>query len=151
MAEEENKQAVITRKLYIKDSSFEAPNTPQIFRAQGQPNKNVDINNIINQITDDDYEVVASLTVTAKLDDKTAYLAEVHQAGIFTIRGFEKEEIEKIRHTYCMQILYPYACVSITDLVVHGGFPPLILEPMNFNQLYARKMQKDEPASDETG
>lgn len=151
MAEEENKQKIITRKLYIKDASFEAPNTPQIFSYQGQPDRNVDINSRINQIAEDTFEVVASLTVTVKLDDKTAYLAEVHQAGIFTMTGFDKEEIEKIRHTYCMQMLYPYACVSISDLVVHGGFPPLVLETMNFNQLYARKMQKAEAASDETG
>jgi len=147
---EENQQFAI-QKLYLKDVSFESPNSPQAFsNTEWQPQINVQINSSHQSIADDVYEVVLDITVTAKHEDKTAFLCEVKQAGIFTISGFPEENIGGMVGAYCPETLFPFAREAIADLVAKGGFPQLLLAPVNFNALYTQQMEQQAAASEET-
>lgn len=130
------------QKIYTKDISFELPNAPQVFEQSGQAEVKLNLAQRVNNIRDDVYEVVLSVTVTATAGDKTAYLAEVHQAGLFGISGFEEQQREAALNTLCPQTLFPYAGRIITDLVGSGGFPPLVLQPINFEQIYLQRMRQ---------
>ncbi len=130
------------QKIYLKDVSFETPNSPDIFTKEWQPEINLNLTSDAKQIGDNVYEVVVSLTVTAKLGDQTAYLCEVQQAGIFTMGGFTEEETSPMLGAFCPNILYPYAREAISSLVRKGGFPQLELAPINFDALYAQKVQE---------
>lgn len=130
------------QKLYVKDASLETPNSPAIFREQWQPDVSVQLGNSAKQLAENVHEVVTTVTVTAKVGDKTAYLVEVHQAGIFTIAGFAEGELGPMVGSYCPTILFPFAREAITDLVVKAGFPPLFLAPINFDAIYAQQQQQ---------
>ncbi len=130
------------QKIYVKDVSFETPNSPDIFTKDWQPEINLNLTSDAKQIGENVYEVVVSLTVTAKLGDQTAYLCEVQQAGIFTMGGFTEEEASPMLGAFCPNILYPYAREAISSLVRKGGFPQLELAPINFDALYAQKVQE---------
>lgn len=146
---EENQQFTI-QKIYLKDVSFESPNSPQAFTSgDWQPQINVQINSSNQAIADDTYEVVLNITVTAKHDDKTAFLAEIKQAGIFTVAGFEQENLGGMIGAYCPETLFPYAREAISELVSKGGFPQLLLAPVNFNALYTQQMQQQAEAQTE--
>lgn len=138
------------QKIYVKDTSFETPNTPHIFREQWEPEVSLQLGNTATNLGEGVHEVVLAITVTAKLGDKTAYLAEVHQAGIFTIRGYSDADVGVMLGSYCPNILFPYAREAISDLVIKGGFPQLLLAPVNFDALYqqhlAQSRQKQEHA-----
>jgi preprotein translocase subunit SecB len=141
MAEEQaaaqGQQQFALQRIYTKDLSFESPATPGVFRQQWQPKMNVDLNTRSDTIDDEgNYEVVLTVTITAKLDEATAFLVEVQQAGIFLIRGFEGEELQRIVGTAAPNILFPYARECIDALIVRGGFPPVMLAPVNFDMLY---------------
>jgi preprotein translocase subunit SecB len=129
-------------KVYLKDVSFETTNTPQVFLEEWQPETAVQIRTAVNRVTDDHYEVVLSMTVTAKQGESTAYLVEVHQAGIFAISGYSDEELGPVLGAYCPGTLYPFARQAIADLVWKGGFKQLLLGPINFDLLYEQKQQK---------
>jgi preprotein translocase subunit SecB len=137
----EEKSLIQAQKIYLKDVSFETPNSPQIFTREWKPKLAVEINNQTATIADDLYEVVLMLTATVKADEQTAFLAEVHQAGIFVMKGFESERLHRVQNVFCMQMLYPYASAALTDLVSRGGFPQLLLQPMNFEGIYAQRQQ----------
>jgi preprotein translocase subunit SecB len=126
------------QKIYVKDVSLETPNSPQAFREQWQPDVSVQLGNSARVLAENVHEVVTTVTVTAKLGEKTAYLVEVHQAGIFTIAGFETEELGPMVGSFCPNILFPYAREAVSDLVVKAGFPPLLLAPVNFDAIYAQ-------------
>jgi len=130
------------QKIYVKDVSFETPNSPDIFTQEWKPEINLNLNSEAKQIGENVYEVVVSITVTAKLGDQTAYLCEVQQAGIFTMGGFSEEEASPMLGAFCPNILYPYAREAISSLVRKGGFPQLELAPINFDALYAQKVQE---------
>ena len=130
------------QKIYTKDISFEAPNSPKVFTEKWDPQNNLDLNTNANPIGDNTFEVVLSLTVTAKLDDNTAYLCEVHQAGIFTIEGFSDNDTHAMLGSFCPNILFPYAREAVSDIVTRGGFPQLLLAPINFDALYEQHMQQ---------
>ncbi|MCB1561091.1 MAG: protein-export chaperone SecB [Xanthomonadales bacterium] len=130
------------QKIYVKDSSFEVPHAPQIFREEGQPELQMNIGQKITSVDDSTREVVLEITVTCTIGDKTAYLAEVKQAGIFGLTGFDQQQQEAVLATYCSNALFPYARQSISDLVLGGGFPPLLLQPINFDQLYAEQLRR---------
>lgn len=130
------------QKIYVKDMSFETPNSPAVFTQDWKPEINLELNTTANQVAEGIHEVILSLTVTAKLGDKTAYLAEVQQAGIFSMQGFSKEEAQPMIGAFCPGTLYPYARESVSDLVARGGFPQLVLAPINFDALYAQQVQK---------
>lgn len=142
------------QKVYVKDTSFEAPNSPGIF-SEGQnwePDINVNLNNSSNPLGNDIFEATLTLTVTAKLGDKTAFLVEVQQAGIFGIRGAGENQLGPILGSYCPNILFPYARQVISNLVSEGGFPTLLLSPINFEALYMQSMQEaGQPAAAEGG
>lgn len=130
------------QKIYVKDLSFETPNSPGIFTQDWRPEINLELNTQSNKISDSVHEVVLSLTVTAKLGGNTAYLAEVQQAGIFAMQGFDGAEVAPMLGAFCPGTLYPYARETVTDLVARGGFPQLVLAPINFDALYAQQIQK---------
>lgn len=143
-------QVFVIQKVYTKDISFETPNTPEIFREDDwQPNINLQLQSRSKSLDDNVYEIVLMVTVTAKVDnDTTAYLAEVQQAGIFRVSGFEDEEMRYMLGSYCSNILFPFAREVVSDLVTRGGFPQLLLSPVNFDALFAQKEQ--EQAGSET-
>ncbi len=135
-------QQFAIQRIYIKDASFETPLTPAIFTEKWEPELNVDLGSKATRLVESVYEVVVNVTVTAKLGDKTAYLAEVHQAGIFTLSGFSEGELAQMLHSFCPNILFPYVRESISDLVNRGSFPQLLLAPVNFEALYAQHLQR---------
>ncbi len=130
------------QKIYLKDASFEAPSTPEIFRGKWQPSINVDLDTRTTPMDDSVHEVVLRLTITAKQDDKTAFLVEITQAGIFSIKGAEKAELGPILGSYCPATLFPFARQVVNELVTQGGFPQLLLSPVNFDALYAEQVRR---------
>lgn len=147
---EENQQFAI-QKIYLKDVSFESPNSPQAFtQGDWQPKINVQINSSNSVIAQDTYEVVLDITVTADQNEKTAFLAEVKQAGIFTMAGFPEENLGGMVGAFCPESLFPYAREAISELISKGGFPPLYLAPVNFNALYTQQLQQKQAAATET-
>ena len=123
-------------KMYVKDASFEAPGAPAIFQDQGQPQLQLNLSQKVANFAENMYEVVLTVTVTCRIADKTAYLAEVQQAGVFGLANFPQEELQMVLGTYCPHTLFPYARQAISDLILAGGFPPFLLQPINFEQLY---------------
>lgn len=132
----------LVQKIYAKDVSFEMPNAPDVFREQGQADVKMSLAQRVDDLGENLREVVLTVTVTAKLGDKTAYLAEVAQAGIFLISGFNEQAAHAVINSLCPGTLFPYARRAISGLVADGGFPPLVLQPVNFDQLYAQRMQE---------
>ncbi|WP_440225256.1 protein-export chaperone SecB [Dokdonella sp. MW10] len=130
------------QKIYVKDVSFEVPNAPQVFQSQGQPNVELNLSQRVAQLGEGVFEVVLSVTVTCKLEESTAYLAEVHQAGIFGVAGFDPASQETVLATYCPNVLFPYVRQTVSDLVQAGGFPPLLLQPINFDAIYAEQVRR---------
>lgn len=139
------------QRIYTKDVSFETPNSPAVFTEQWEPEVNVELNSTGNKLAEDVYEVVLSVTVTAKLGDKTAYLAEVQQGGIFNISGFDEADMGGMIHSYCPNLLFPYAREVISDLVNKGSFPQMILQPINFDALYAQHLEQQKTAAEDSG
>ena len=130
------------QKLYTKDVSFEIPNAPQIFQEAGQADVKMSLSQRVEDLGENVKEVSLTVTVTATVGEKTAYLAEVAQAGIFTLTGFNEQTLHAVLNTICPNTLFPYARTAISGLVADGGFPPLTLQPVNFEQLYAQRMQQ---------
>lgn len=136
------------QRLYVKDMSFEAPNAPQVFLQEWRPELNMDLATKANDLGDNNHEVILSVTVTVKMQDKTIFLVEVHQGGIFTIKNFPQEQLRPMLGSFCPNILYPYAREVITDVVVRGGFPQLYLAPVNFDALFAQHENSPKEHSD---
>lgn len=137
---------LMLQKIYVKDASFEAPNAPQVFQEMGgdaqEPEVQLNVGQKTNRLADNVHEVVLSLTLTCTRDDRTIYLAEVHQAGVFGIAGFSAEDETNILASYCPNLLFPYARQMISSLVMEGGFPPFLLQPINFDALYAEQQRQ---------
>ena len=129
-------------KIYIKDVSFEAPNAPAVFNEQGQPQLNMNLNQKVGRLEGDLFEVILGVTLTCTLNDKTVYLAEVEQAGIFGLAGFDERTLDMMLGTYCPNVLFPYVRQSISDLITNGGFPPFYMQPINFEALYAEGLRR---------
>jgi preprotein translocase subunit SecB len=130
------------QRVYIKDASFESPNAPDIFRGDWRPTHDLNVSTKVNALGDELYEVVLSVTVSAKVGDKTAFIVEVQQAGIFGITGFPPEEMGPMVGAYCPNLLFPYAREAVSDLVVKGSFPQLVLQHVNFDALFAQHQQE---------
>ena len=137
-----NSHQFAIQRIYTKDISFETPNSPAIFTEKWEPAVNVDLNSSGNRLGEGLYEVILSLTVTAKLGEKTAYLAEVQQAGIFALEGFSEQELGGALHSFCPNILFPYAREAVSDLVSKGSFPQMVLSPVNFDALFAQHVKR---------
>lgn len=140
MTEQQQPQFGIQR-LYLKDVSFESPNAPGIFKKEWKPQVKLDLNTKTLELSADSFEVVLTVTVSAKLTDETAFLCEVQQAGIFTISGFPEETRAQMLGAYCPNILFPYAREAIDTSIIKGSFPALMLAPVNFDALYAQNKQ----------
>jgi preprotein translocase subunit SecB len=128
-------------KIYVKDASLEIPNAPQIFTDRTQPQIGIELGNFAQVLEDGVFEVAIKVTVTSKIEDKTVFLVEVTQAGIFQIRNVPAENIEMIVGITCPNILFPYAREAVSDLVVRAGFLPVLLNPINFEALFAQQKQ----------
>ncbi len=146
----ENAPMMTVQKIYVKDVSFETPNAPDIFNEKGQPDIKMNLNQKVKQLAEGTYEIVLTVTVTCKILEKTAYLIEVQQAGIFGLVNFEENVLHQVLGTYCPNVLFPYARQVVSEIVMQGGFQPLILQPVNFDQLYAQQMQQAAAAQAET-
>jgi len=133
-------------KLYVKDLSVEIPNAPQIFLEREQPKVDLQIQNGATQIGEGVYEAFLTATVTSKIGEKTMFLIEVTQAGIFQIRNLSKEDMEVVLGVGCPNILYPYLREAVSDSATRAGFMPVVLAPMNFEALYMQRMQQAQNA-----
>ncbi len=138
---EEESQFTILR-IYLKDASFEVPNAPQVFTEDWKPEINLQLNTTVSNVDADIYEVVLSVTITAQQGDKTGFLAEIQQAGLFALKGFDESQKGPMLGAYCPNTLYPFAREAVSDLVAKGGFPQLLLAPINFDALYAQNIDK---------
>ena len=129
-------------KLYVKDASIEVPNAPQIFTERTAPQVNVELANAAQKLDEGVFEVAIKVTVTAKIGDKTAFLVEATQAGIFAIRNVPDENLEPILAVTCPNILFPYAREAVSDMVTRAGFAPVLLNPINFEALYVQQKEQ---------
>lgn len=132
------------QRVYTKDISFETPNSPEIFQKQWKPEIQLDLDTKSNKLADDTYEVTLSLTVTAKIEEQTAFLAEVQQAGIFTIGNLPEAQLAHTIGAFCPTTLFPYAREAVSNLVNRGSFPQINLAPVNFEALFANYVQQQQ-------
>ncbi len=132
------------QRIFIRDLSFEMPMGAQVFTKQWQPQVQVDLNTRSDLIAADIYEVVLTITITAKLGTETAFLIELQQAGLFLVKGLEGEELRRVLMIVCPNILFPYAREAIDSVSLRGSFPPLQLQPVNFEALYLQAAQQAE-------
>ena len=162
MSEEEQDQEAATQageeparrfqihRIYLKDVSFESPATPGLFAAgtDFQPSINFQLNTEQSQIGERLYEVVLGVTVTATHQERTVFLVELKQAGLFEITGFEEEAFNQMVGAYCPAILYPYVRAAVADLVQRGALPPVLLQPINFDAVYARERARQQEGAE---
>ncbi|EKF75407.1 protein-transport protein SecB [Alcanivorax hongdengensis A-11-3] len=149
MADEQQRVFQLQR-IYLKDASFECPGAPDVFLQEWKPQVNVQLNNTARRLGEsNEYEVEITVTVTAKdeKEEKTFYLAEVKQAGIFTVVGIEGDERDQLLGAYCPNLLFPYVREVVSDLVAKGSFPQLLLQPINFDALYQQQKQQQSNAT----
>lgn len=148
-AQPEEQQFIIQR-IYLKDVSFEAPNSPTIFTTEWDPDTDLDLNTRVTPLQNNNYEVELMLTITVKSSEDTAFLVEVKQAGVFFISGYDQDQLNHLLAAYCPNTLFPYAREVIAGLVSKGSFPELHLSPINFDALYAQRVaeaaQAEQPA-----
>ena len=147
MAEQEqaNEKQLAISKIYVKDFSFESPRAPEVFKAgEWKPQTNLNLRSSHDALEGDAHEIVLTVTVEAKEQDKTLFLVELHQAGIFEIAGYGNEELEAIVGSFCPNILFPYARETIASIIQKGGFPEFVLQPINFDALYLQAKQQQQ-------
>lgn len=143
MAENEKvPQQFSVQRLYVKDLSFEAPMGAQVFTKTWKPGVNVELNTGSNKLDDNNFEVVLTVTITGKLEDKVAFLVEVQQAGIFLVKGIEGDDLRRALGILAPNLLFPYVREAIDSLAIRGGFPPINLSPVNFEALYAKAAEQ---------
>lgn len=147
---EQNEQPVFgIEKLYVKDISVEVPNAPEIFLEREAPQVEIQLNSAGRGLGDGAYEVLLTVTVTAKLGEKTVFLVEVGQAGIFRVLNVPNEQIEPLIAVACPNILFPYARETVSDAVTRAGFSPVVLQPVNFEAMYMQRLQEQASAPTE--
>jgi preprotein translocase subunit SecB len=137
-------QQFALQRIFIRDLSFEVPLGAQVFTKQWQPQVHVDLNTKSDRVADDIYEVVLTVTITAKLGNETAFLVEVQQAGLFLVKGVEGEQLRRVLMIMSPNILFPYARETVDSLTTRGSFPPIMLQPVNFEALYLQALQQAE-------
>ena len=141
--EQQPQRELFLRKIYVKDLSFESPSAPDVFATDHlSPQTQLNLKSSNRELGDDNQEVVLTITVEAKVDGKTLFLVELQQAGIFHITGYSAEEQRALVGSFCPGTLYPYAREAISDVVAKGGFPQMLLQPINFDALYAQAQQQ---------
>ena len=138
-----NDRQLAISKIYVKDCSFESPQSPAIFRtSEWKPPTNLNLRSSHAEIEDNFHEVVLTITIEARDEDKSLFLIELQQAGIFEIAGYEGEEMQAIVGSFCPNILFPYARETIAAMIQKGGFPEFVLQPINFDALYLQAKQQ---------
>jgi preprotein translocase subunit SecB len=142
-----NETQVSIQRLYIKDCSFESPQSPKVFAGAWKPSMKVDLNNTVNKLDGDNVEVVLTVSVTAELEGETAFLVEVQQAALFTIKGLTEEQFGQAVNIMAPTTIFPYLREAIDALVIKGGFPAVGLQPVNFEAAYQKKMATEPAAS----
>ena len=141
MSDAQNQPVFSIEKVYVKDISLEIPNAPQIFLEREAPQVDIQLHHQSSKVDEGVYQTVLTVTVTAKVKEKTLFLVEAGQAGIFTIRNIPDADMEPILGIACPNILYPYAREVVSDMVVRAGFPPVLLTPVNFEALFQAQKQ----------
>lgn len=140
-----NAKQLVLQKIYLKDCSFESPNSPEMFTvSQWDPKVQLNITSSTKNIAQDVYEIVLQINIEAKQSDRAAFLCEIQQAGVVTLRGFTEEERRRLLGGYCPGLVFPYAREAISDLVTKGGFPQLLLQPLNFEAMYLKQMEEQQ-------
>lgn len=141
------------QRIYVKDISFEAPNSPTVFQQPFKPKVGLDLNTTSRQVGEGLYEVVVKVTaqVTHSEEGTTSFLAEIEQAGLFRISGIEGQQLDHTLGAFCPNMLFPYARECIDNLVNRGGFPPLMLAPVNFEAIYAQKKKREAEQAPQSG
>ena len=134
------------QRIYVRDLSFEAPKSPEIFRQEWTPSVELDLNTRQKPLEGDFHEVVLTLSVTVKTAGEVAFIAEVQQAGIFLISGLDAAAMSHTLGAFCPNILFPYAREALDNLVTRGSFPALMLAPVNFDALYAQELARMQTA-----
>ena len=138
----QTQQQFATHRIYLKDLSFESPMSPKVFSSEWKPAMNVDLNTRSSLIDGDDYEVVLTITVTAKVEDETVFLIEVQQAGVFLVKGVAGDDRRRLLSTVCPNMLFPYAREAIDSVATRGTFPAPMLAPVNFDALFQQALQR---------
>ena len=129
-------------KIYVKDVSFEVPGAPAVFNEQTQPQLQMNLQQAVQRLNESAYEVVLGINLTCAIGEKTIYVAEVKQAGVFGLAGFDAATLDGMLGVHCPNVLYPYARQLVSDLIQAGGFPPFFLQPINFESLYAEGLRQ---------
>jgi len=151
-AENQSPPEIGIERLYVKDISFESPQSPAVFAGQWEPQIKLDINTRFQQLDTSRHEVVLTVTVNAlQEDEKTAFIVEVLQAGVFRISGLAQDQLRRVLSAMCPGMLFPYARETIDSLVIKGGFPPLSLAPVNFDALYEQALAQQAAVQTEQG
>ncbi|HEY9104228.1 protein-export chaperone SecB [Chitinimonas sp.] len=147
MSDQQIQPVFAIEKLFVKDISLEVPNAPQIYLEAQQPEINMQLSTASQQLDEGYFENVLTVTVTATLGERTVFLVEVAQGGIFQIRNVPAEDLEPILGMACPNILFPYVREVVSDLVTRAGFPPVVLAPINFEQLFMQRQAQEQAAS----
>lgn len=150
-AQQSNQPVFSIEKVYVKDLSLEIPNAPQIFLEREAPQVDIQLHHNSNAIEDGVYQTMLTVTVTAKVGEKTLFLVEATQAGIFVARNIPTGELDAVLGIACPNILFPYIREVISDTVVRAGFPPVILSPVNFEAIYQAQRDSQQPAQQQPG
>jgi preprotein translocase subunit SecB len=139
--EQQVQRQFLVQRIYTKDISFEAPNTPQLFQENWSPEIKVGLGSEVNKVNEELLELVLKVSVEAKHEDKTVFLVEIQQAGLFAIQGFNEQEADALMGVAAPNVLFPYAREVVSDLVTRGSFPQFVLQPVNFEAIYAQQRQ----------
>ncbi len=143
----ETKQEFQTKRIFVKDFSFEAPGGANTFTNPWDPEVSIDVDVGTDELGDDYHEVVLTLTVTVTNAESTAFMTEILQGGIFLCRGFSGGDLHRILHTVCPNLLFPYASEAVDGMTLKGSFPALMLQPINFNALYVQNNPEEQAES----
>tara|TARA_B100001750_G_scaffold17423_1_gene12000 strand:+ start:1729 stop:2181 length:453 start_codon:yes stop_codon:yes gene_type:complete len=145
MADEKQEKMVSLQQMYIKDVSFEAPNSPGVFlEEEVSPETKINLSNTHDKIGEDSYDVCLKVRVESTYGEKTMFIAEVEQAGVFVIRGYTEDELKGVIAVFCPNTLFPYIREMVSSLVTKAGFPALLLQPINFEALYSQAIEEAE-------
>jgi preprotein translocase subunit SecB len=134
---------IALQRIYLKDVSFESPDPIKVFQSNWQPKVNLDVRHQHRHLENDTYEVCLEITATAKTEEHTFFIIEVEQAGLFMVKGVEGESLHRLLGTFCLNTLFPYVRETLDSLCLKGSFPPLVLAPINFDQLYEQSKQQN--------
>ena len=137
------------QRIFLKDISFESPNSPDVFKSEWKPQVNMDLNTANKQISENQWEVVLPLSISANVDEKPAFIVEIQQGGIFMIEGLNPQQHAHTLGAFCPNMLFPYARETIDSMVVKGSFPALMLQPVNFDAIFAEALRRQQEEAKE--